>query len=33
MRVWRICKAEHVATAFTGEGAVLWSTCIATGFR
>jgi RES domain-containing protein len=22
MRVWRICKAEHAATAFTGEGAV-----------
>ena len=21
MRVWRICKAAHVATAFTGEGA------------
>jgi len=21
MRVWRICKAEHAATAFTGEGA------------
>jgi RES domain-containing protein len=25
MRVWRICKAEHVATAFTGEGAVLFA--------
>ena len=24
MRVWRICKAEHVATAFTGEGAMLY---------
>ena len=22
MRVWRICKAEHAATAFTGEGAM-----------
>lgn len=22
MRVWRICKAEHAATAFTGEGAL-----------
>ena len=21
MRVWRICKAEHTATAFSGEGA------------
>jgi len=25
MRVWRICKAEHAATAFTGEGALLYS--------
>jgi RES domain-containing protein len=24
MRVWRICKAEHAATAFTGEGAILY---------
>jgi len=24
MRVWRICKEEHVATAFTGEGAMLY---------
>jgi RES domain-containing protein len=24
MRVWRICKADHVATAFTGEGAMLY---------
>ena len=24
MRVWRICKAEHAATAFTGEGALLY---------
>ena len=24
MRVWRICKAEHAATAFTGEGAMLY---------
>jgi len=24
MRVWRICKAEHVATAFTGEGGILY---------
>ena len=24
MRIWRICKAEHVATAFTGEGAMLY---------
>ena len=24
MRVWRICKAEHVATAFTGEGAIIY---------
>ena len=23
MRVWRICKAEHVAAALTGEGATL----------
>ena len=22
MRVWRICKAEHAGTAFTGEGAI-----------
>lgn len=25
MRVWRICKAEHAARAFTGEGALLYS--------
>lgn len=24
MRVWRICKAEHAGTAFTGEGALLY---------
>lgn len=24
MRVWRLCKAEHAATAFTGEGALLY---------
>ena len=24
MRVWRICKAEHAATAFTGEGAMVY---------
>jgi RES domain-containing protein len=24
MRVWRICKVEHAATAFTGEGAMLY---------
>ena len=24
MRVWRICKAEHAATAFSGEGALLY---------
>jgi RES domain-containing protein len=24
MRLWRICKAEHAATAFTGEGALLY---------
>jgi RES domain-containing protein len=24
MRVWRICKVEHAATAFTGEGALLY---------
>jgi RES domain-containing protein len=24
MRAWRICKAEHAATAFTGEGALLY---------
>jgi RES domain-containing protein len=24
MRVWRICKAEHAATAFTGEGAMAY---------
>jgi len=24
MRVWRICKAEHIAMAFTGEGALLY---------
>jgi RES domain-containing protein len=24
MRVWRICKAAHAATAFTGEGAILY---------
>jgi RES domain-containing protein len=24
MRVWRICKAEHAAVAFTGEGAILY---------
>lgn len=25
MRVWRICKVEHAAKAFTGEGAVLYA--------
>jgi RES domain-containing protein len=25
MRVWRICKAEHAATAFTGEGATQYA--------
>lgn len=25
MRVWRICKAEHARTAFTGEGAILYA--------
>ena len=25
MRVWRICKAEHAATAFSGEGAVAYA--------
>ncbi len=25
MRVWRICKAEHAATAFTGEGAMAYA--------
>lgn len=25
MRVWRICKAAHSATAFTGEGALLYA--------
>ncbi len=25
MRVWRICKAEHAPTAFTGEGALLYA--------
>ena len=25
MRVWRICKEEHVGTAFTGEGATLYA--------
>ncbi len=24
MRIWRICKAAHAATAFSGEGAVLY---------
>ena len=24
MRIWRICKAEHAATAFTGEGAMVY---------
>jgi RES domain-containing protein len=24
MRVWRICRAEHAATAFTGEGALVY---------
>jgi RES domain-containing protein len=24
MRVWRLCKAEHAATAFTGEGAMIY---------
>ncbi len=24
MRTWRICKAEHAASAFTGEGALLY---------
>ena len=24
MRIWRLCKAEHAATAFTGEGAMLY---------
>jgi RES domain-containing protein len=25
MRVWRVCKAEHARTAFTGEGAILYA--------
>ncbi len=25
MRVWRICKAEHTATAFSGEGAMVYA--------
>jgi RES domain-containing protein len=25
MRLWRLCKAEHAATAFTGEGALLYA--------
>jgi RES domain-containing protein len=25
MRVWRLCKADHAATAFTGEGAILYA--------
>jgi RES domain-containing protein len=25
MRVWRLCKAEHAATAFSGEGALLYA--------
>ena len=25
MRVWRICKTEHAASAFTGEGAMAYS--------
>jgi RES domain-containing protein len=25
MRVWRICKAEHAASAFTGEGALFYA--------
>jgi uracil phosphoribosyltransferase len=25
MRVWRICKAQHVANAFTGEGALAYA--------
>ena len=25
MRVWRICKADHAAAAFTGEGAILYA--------
>jgi RES domain-containing protein len=25
MRVWRLCKAEHAATAFSGEGAILYA--------
>jgi RES domain-containing protein len=25
MRVWRLCKAEHAATALTGEGAILYA--------
>ena len=25
MRVWRLCKAEHAATAFSGDGAVLYA--------
>jgi RES domain-containing protein len=25
MRIWRICKAEHARTAFTGEGAILYA--------
>jgi RES domain-containing protein len=24
MRIWRICKAEHAASAFSGEGALLY---------
>ena len=25
MRVWRLCKADHAGTAFTGEGAILYA--------
>jgi RES domain-containing protein len=25
MRVWRICKAEHAAAAFSGQGAILYA--------
>jgi RES domain-containing protein len=25
MRVWRICKARHAATAFTGEGSIRYA--------
>ena len=25
MRVWRVCKAQHVAAAFTGDGSMLYA--------